>query len=83
MKIKMVVSQKTQGKNKLIFSIKTKPHLNFHLLMAEERHKKWNNSRVDDHLDLLVASVRQIRQSPHCVYEDLDNATVTQLNIMY
>ncbi len=47
---------------------KTKSDLNFDLLMAEERHKKWNDSRINNHLDLLVAPVRQIGQSPHCVY---------------
>lgn len=57
---------KTEGKANSIN--KTKSHLNFDLLMAEERHKKWNDSRINDHLDLLVAPVRQIGQSPHCVY---------------
>lgn len=47
--------------------IQLKSHLNFHLLMAEERHKKWNDTRIYNHLDLLVAAVRQIGQSPHCV----------------
>lgn len=56
--------------NKLF--IKTNSYLNFDLLMTEERHKKWNNSRINDHLDLLVAPVRQIGQSPHCVYKDLN-----------
>lgn len=44
--------------------------------MAEERHEKWNDPRIYNHLDLLVASIRQIRQSPHCVYEDLKPASL-------
>lgn len=57
-------SEKQKEKNK---TISFKSHLNFHLLMAEERHKIWNNTRIYNHLDLLVAPVRQIGQSPHCV----------------
>lgn len=57
-------SRKERGIN----TFDKQPHLNFDLLMAEERHQKRNNSRIDDHLDLFVASIRQIRQSPHCVY---------------
>lgn len=53
---------------RLIFITTAKSHLNFHLLVAKKRHKKRNNSRINDHLDLLVASVCQIGQSPHCVY---------------
>lgn len=30
-----------------------------------------NDARVNDHLDLLIASVSQIRQSPHRVHKDL------------
>lgn len=47
--------------------------------MAEERHKKWNDSGIDDHLDLLVAPVRQIGQRPHCVYEDLNTRDALNL----
>lgn len=46
-------------------------HLNFDLLVTEESHKNWDDSRVNDHLDLLVAPIRQVGQSPDCVYEDL------------
>lgn len=53
----------------------TKPNLNFDLLVAEERHEERNDPRINDHLDLLIAPVRQIGQSPHCVYEDLNTDT--------
>lgn len=35
-------------------------HLNFDLLVAEQRHEERDDSRVDDHLDLLVAPIGQI-----------------------
>lgn len=53
------------------FFVKIRTHLNFDLLVAKERHQVRNNARVYDHLDLFVASVSQIRQSPHRVHQDL------------
>lgn len=50
-------------------------YLNFDLLVAKQRHEEGDDSGVDDHLDLLVAPVGQIRQSPHCVYKDLSAHT--------
>lgn len=49
-------------------------YLNFDLLVTEQRDQMRDDARVDDHLDLLVPSVRQIGQSPHCVYQDLEAA---------
>lgn len=49
-------------------------YLNFDLLVTEQRYQMWDDARVDDHLDLLVSSICQIRQSPHCVYQDLEEA---------
>lgn len=49
-------------------------YLNFDLLVTEQRYQMRDNARVDDHLDLLIPSVRQIRQSPHGVYQDLEAA---------
>lgn len=46
-------------------------HLNFDLLVTEESHKNWDDSGVNDHLDLFVAPICQVGQSPNCVYEDL------------
>lgn len=33
-----------------------------------------DDAGVDDHLDLLVAGVCQVGQSPHCVYQNLETA---------
>ena len=46
-------------------------YLNFDLLVTEQRNQMRDDTGVNDHLDLLVPSVRQIRQSPHRVYQDL------------
>lgn len=65
----VITSKRTEGlKKKKASGSVTKTHLNFDLLVAKERHKKRNDSRIDDHLDLFISAVGQIWQSPHCVY---------------
>lgn len=54
-------------------------YLNFDLLVTEQRYQKRDNARVYDHLYLLIPSISQIRQSPHCVYQDLETAKKTKL----
>lgn len=49
-------------------------YLNFDLLVAEQGYKMRDDAGVDDHLDLLIPSVRQVGQSPHGVYKDLPAA---------
>lgn len=46
-------------------------HLDFDFLVAEERNQVRDNSRVYDHLDLLIASIREIGESPDCIYQNL------------
>lgn len=50
--------------------------------MTEQSHEKRNHSRVNDHLNLLVAPVCQVGQSPHRVYQDLNAHTHMQLVTM-
>lgn len=54
-------------------------YLNFDLLVTEQRYQIRDDARVDDHLYLLIPSISQIRQSPHCVYQDLETAKKTKL----
>lgn len=56
-------------------------HLNFDLLVAKEGYQVRNNARVNDHLDLLIASISQIRQSPHCVHKDLLNQSTPYITL--
>lgn len=46
-------------------------HLDFDFLVAEERNQVRDNSRVYHHLDLLIASIREIGESPDCIYQNL------------
>lgn len=46
-------------------------HLNFDLLLTEQRYQVRDDARVDDHLYLLIPGVRQVRESPHCVDQNL------------
>ena len=46
-------------------------YLHFHFLMAKQRHQERHDARVDDHLDLLVSAVCQVRQRPHRVHQNL------------
>ena len=46
-------------------------HLNFDLLVVQQRNKEWYNSGLNNHLDLVIASVREIRQCPNRIYQDL------------
>lgn len=48
------------------------PYLYFDFLVAEEGHQVRDDAGVDDHLDLLVARVRQVGQGPHSVHQDLE-----------
>ena len=52
------------------------PYLNFDLLVAEQWHQVRHDARVDDHLDLLVAGIRQVGQRPHRVHQDLRRGEV-------
>jgi hypothetical protein len=52
------------------------PYLDFDLLVAKQGHQVGNDARVNDHLNLLVASVRQVGQSPHRVHQDLQGSKV-------
>ncbi len=47
-------------------------YLNFDLLVAEQWNKEGDDTWVYYHLNLLVTSICQIRQSPHCVYQNLE-----------
>lgn len=47
-------------------------YLNFDLLVAEQWDKEGDDTWVYYHLNLLVTSICQIRQSPHCVYQNLE-----------
>lgn len=47
-------------------------YLNFNFMMTEQRYQVRNDGRVDDHLDLLVPSIRQVRQSPDSIHQDLE-----------
>jgi len=46
-------------------------HLYFDLLMIQQWHKEWYDARLNNHLYLIVAAVCEVRQCPHCVYQDL------------
>lgn len=46
-------------------------YLNFDLLVTEQGHQMWDDAGVDDHLDLLVPGIGQVRQSPDRVDQDL------------
>lgn len=46
-------------------------YLNFDLLVTEQGYQVRDDTRVDDHLDLFVPSVRQVGQSPDRVHQDL------------
>ena len=52
---------------------RAKVHLHFDFLVTEQWYKEGDDTRVDDHLNLVVSAVRQVRQRPHGVYQDLDN----------
>lgn len=52
------------------------PYLDFDLLVAKQGHQVGHDARVDDHLNLLVAGVRQVGQSPHRVHQDLQGSKV-------
>lgn len=39
--------------------------------MTEQRYQVRDDAGVDDHLYLLITSIGQIRQSPDCVNQDL------------
>lgn len=47
-------------------------YLNFDLLVAEQRDKEGDDTWVYYHLNLLITSICQIRQSPHSVYQNLE-----------
>lgn len=49
-------------------------YLNFDLLVAEQWNKEGDDTWVYYHLNLFVTSICQIRQSPHCVYQNLEEA---------
>lgn len=46
-------------------------YLNFDLLVTEQRYQVGDDAGVDDHLYLLISGIRQVRQSPHCVDQNL------------
>lgn len=41
----------------------------------------WDNAGVNNHLDLLVPSICQVGQSPHCVYQDLEVAKKEKIHM--
>lgn len=76
---------KIESYEKQVFSVvahfggQIQTHLDFDFLVAEERNQVRDNSRVYHHLDLLVASVREIGESPDCVHQNLpgESSSVT------
>ena len=63
---------KSISKVGLLKALLSSAYLNFDLLVTEQRDQVRDDHRVDDHLDLLIPGVRQVGQSPHCVYQDLE-----------
>ncbi|RUS84375.1 hypothetical protein EGW08_007837, partial [Elysia chlorotica] len=53
--------------------------MNFNILMAEQRHQERDHTTVNDHLDLAVPTVSQVRQSPHSVNQNLKEETQIKL----
>ena len=39
--------------------------------MTKERNKERNNARLDNHLYLIITTIRQVRQGPHRVNQNL------------
>ncbi len=52
----------------------TPTDLDFDLLVAQQGHEVGHDAGVDHHLDLLVAPVREVRQRPHRVHQNLQPA---------
>lgn len=65
---------KSSNPRVILLTSRVSPYLNFDFLVTEQRHQMRDDAGVDDHLDLLVAGVCQVGQSPHCVYQNLETA---------
>ena len=46
--------------------------LHLHFPVGEKRHQLGHDAAVDDHLDLLVAPVSEVGESPDCVNQNVD-----------
>lgn len=53
--------------------------LDLHLYMRQQRNQVGDDSTVDNELDLFVASVGQVAESPDSVHENVDVRVVNQM----
>ena len=56
-------------------------NLNFDILVTKERNKEGNDARLDNHLYLIIPTIRQVWQSPHCVHQNLEKNISSQMMI--
>jgi len=58
------ITSQSHGKHKAAATT----DLDFNFMVVEQRHEKWYDPGLDNHLDLIVTSVGEIRQCPHRVH---------------